>query len=89
VYFDNKKAYKLVVVVVNYETPQLIIDCLTSLLLEIVGLDAKVVVVDNASKDNSCDLIQHWINDRACSDKVQLISSDDNTGFSGGNNTGI
>jgi len=79
----------LSIVIINYKTPQLVIDCLASLLPEITELNSKVVVVDNASQDDSCDLIQHWINDRACSDKVQLISSADNTGFSGGNNRAL
>jgi len=85
----DEKDIQLAVVIINYRTPQLVIDCLASLLPEIMELKAKIVVVDNASQDDSCDLIQHWINDRACTDKVQLISSADNTGFSGGNNTGI
>jgi len=85
----SEKDNQLAVVIINYKTPQLVIDCLGSLLPEIVELKAKVVVVDNASQDDSCELIQRWINDQACSDKVLLISSADNTGFSGGNNTGI
>jgi len=85
----GEKDNQLAVVIVNYKTPQLVIDCLGSLLPEIAELKAKVVVIDNASQDDSCELIQRWINDRACCDKVQLISSADNTGFSGGNNAGI
>jgi len=81
--------FSLAVIVINYKTPKLTIDCLVSLLPELKGIEAKVVLVDNASQDSSCELIQRWINDSACSDKVQLISSADNTGFSGGNNTGI
>jgi len=83
------KNYKLVVVIINYKTPKLVIDCLVSLLPEIAEIDAKVVVVDNASQDNSCDIIQHWISEQVCTDKVELIRSVDNTGFSGGNNAGI
>jgi len=85
----SEKDNQLAVVIINYKTPQLVIDCLGSLLPEIAELKAKVVVIDNASQDDSCELIQRWINDRACCDKVQLISSADNTGFSGGNNAGI
>ena len=81
--------FSLVVIIINYKTPQLVIDCLVSLLPEIVELNAKVVVVDNESKDNSCDVIEHWINEQACSGMVELIRSVNNTGFSGGNNIGI
>ena len=79
----------LAIIIINYKTPLLVIDCLASLLPEIAELDAKVVVVDNASKDNSCDIIQRWISEQVCADKVELIRSVDNTGFSGGNNAGI
>ena len=39
------------------------------------------MVVDNASQDNSCDVIQHWINERAFLEAVELIRSAENTGF--------
>jgi GT2 family glycosyltransferase len=85
----DTKNCQLTIVIINYKTPQLVIDCLGTLLPETAELNAKVVVVDNASKDNSCDIIQQWISEQACLYKVELIKSTDNTGFSGGNNTGI
>jgi len=85
----NKKQFELAVVIINYKTPQLVIDCLDSLRSELPALNTKVVVVDNASNDNSCELIQEWINKQTLSDHVSLLPSMDNTGFSGGNNLGI
>lgn len=85
----RKYKYKLSVVIVNYRTPQLTIDCLISLLPELEGVDAKVVVVDNASSDGSCEKIQQWVNQEAAFELVDLLPSPDNTGFSGGNNFGI
>jgi len=41
--------YQLAVVIINYKTPQMLIDCLESLLPELQGINAQVVVVDNFS----------------------------------------
>jgi len=81
--------YQLAVVIINYKTAGMLIDCLESLLPEMQGINAKVVVVDNFSQDDSLLLIQQWIDDQAVGDLVLLLASTENSGFSGGNNTGI
>ena len=81
--------YQLAVVIINYKTPEMLIDCLESLLPEMQGINAKIVVVDNFSQDDSLLLVQQWIDDQAAGDLVMLIASTENSGFSGGNNTGI
>lgn len=83
------KKHQLAVVIINYKTPQLVINCLESLLPELIDLEAKVMVVDNASNDGSCERIQNWIDEQLVTDRVELIASTENTGFSGGNNCGI
>lgn len=80
---------RLAVVIINYKTPELIIDCLNSLLPELNQLQAKVIIVDNFSNDNSCEKISHWILQNDILNQVELVASKQNTGFSGGNNTGI
>ena len=42
---ENK--VKLAVVIVNYKTPDMVIDCVQSLLPELREMDARVVIVDN------------------------------------------
>jgi len=81
--------YQLAIVIINYKTPQMLIDCLKSLLPELGKLNAKVVVVDNLSLDNSLQLIQQWIDENAVGGLVELHASSVNSGFSGGNNMGI
>jgi len=78
--------YQLAIVIINYKTPQMLIDCLKSLLPELDKLNAKVVVVDNLSLDNSLQLIQQWIDENAVGGLVELHASSVNSGFSGGNN---
>ncbi|OQK18674.1 family 2 glycosyl transferase [Methyloprofundus sedimenti] len=79
----------MVVVIINYKTADLIIDCLESLLPELSSLKANVIIVDNNSNDNSCNEISDWIIKNDILKKVELIASYENTGFSGGNNRGI
>jgi hypothetical protein len=80
---------KLAVIIINYKTPTLVMDCLDKLLPELLTINAKTIVVDNASGDDSCNLISDWINRNQASEQVELIASEFNSGFSGGNNTGI
>jgi hypothetical protein len=79
---------KLAVVIVNYNTADLVIDCLESLLPELHGVDAQVIVVDNVSADGSVALLRDWINARGAS-HFQVIEAATNAGFSAGNNLGM
>ncbi|MFK5970531.1 MAG: glycosyltransferase family 2 protein, partial [Candidatus Marithrix sp.] len=81
--------YELAIIIINYKTPQMTVDCLTTLLPEIRGTSSSVVIVDNNSADESIDIIQNWLSIHDKESKVNLISSPDNLGFSGGNNLGI
>ncbi len=85
----NKNDCILAVVIINYKTPFLVTDCLSSLLPELSELAAKVVVVDNHSNDESCQIISKWIDLHDNFEQIDLIESKVNTGFSGGNNLGI
>ena len=80
---------QLTVIIINYKTPKLVTECLKSLLPELSDLKTKVVVIDNYSNDDSCDQIISWISQNDDLKQVELIPSDENTGFSGGNNRGI
>lgn len=80
---------KLAIIIINYKTPQLIIDCLESLLPEILSVDARVVIVDNHSNDESVVKINDWMTAYDQLKQVKLVASSENTGFSGGNNRGV
>lgn len=79
----------LTIIIVNYRTPKLVTECLTSLLPEINGIDARVVVVDNHSDDNSPELIRAWLTSHDADKKITFIQSIQNAGFASGNNIGI
>lgn len=72
----------LSVVIVSYNTCDLLRNCLVSL-RESVGLDLEIIVVDNASADGSADMA------RAEFPEVRLLAQTLNTWFCGGNNIGI
>lgn len=81
--------YQLAVVILNYRTPQLVVDCLASLVSQIDPQTQQVIVVDNASGDDSVEEIEKAIANNNWQDWVRLLPSDVNGGFSAGNNLGI
>lgn len=81
---------RLLVVIVNYRTPQLTVDCLESLAPEVSALGGvRVDVVDNGSADGSAAKIAEAIARAEWGSWVTLIAREDNGGFSCGNNAAI
>jgi len=74
---------ELSVIIVNYNTRQLLRTCLAELTRRISALDASVVVVDNGSSDGSADMMRREFPD------VRLITSEVNLGFARANNEAI
>lgn len=83
------RTVKLVVIIINYRTANLVIQCVVSLLKQIAGIDARVIVVDNHSQDGSVRELKNWIAGDCGSAFVDVIESEINGGFSAGNNTGL
>jgi GT2 family glycosyltransferase len=78
------------IVIVNYRTADLTVDCLRSLDAEVKSLpDVGVVVTDNASGDDSPDRIAQAIKDNGWDAWAQLIPLEHNGGFAYGNNQAI
>lgn len=72
------------IILVNYNTDKYTIDCLDSLLeIKTPGFKHSIVVVDNAS---SVPMVLHR---RHKVPTIELIRSESNLGFTGGNNMGI
>lgn len=73
---------RLSIIVVSYNTREMTLACLDSILSETKLADAEVIVVDNASDDDSALAIEgHDL-------KLKLISLDSNIGFARANNLG-
>lgn len=86
---------RIIIVIVNFRTPGLTIDCLDSLAPEIdQSSDTNsihVVVVEGGSGDDSATQIQTAIDDprRDYAAWVTLMAREQNAGFAGGNNAAI
>ena len=72
-------------IVVNYRTPDLTIACVESLLAA-TGVAIGVIVVDNASGDDSVDRVGAHFRHRP---PVMVVARDVNDGYAGGNNAGV
>ncbi len=73
----------LSVIILNYNVRYFLEHCLLSVQKSLEHIDAEIIVVDNASADDSCQMVK---------DKfpgVILIENKENTGFPKGNNIGI
>lgn len=73
----------LSIVIVNWNTRDLLRDCLSSVKAGLGALQAEILVVDNASEDGSPAMIRREF------PGVRLIESDRNLGFAGGNNRAL
>lgn len=69
------------IIIVNWNTRDLLIDCLESIRQNSPGCE--VIVVDNASSDNSVEAVGRQF------PAAKLIASETNLGFAAGNNLGI
>ena len=71
------------IIIVNWNTKKLLEDCLKSIYKFTQGIKFEVIVVDNASKDGSVQMVEKKF------PKVVLIQNKDNLGFTKANNQGI
>ncbi|WP_396177049.1 glycosyltransferase family 2 protein [Flavobacterium sp.] len=74
---------QLSVVILNYNVRYFLEHCLKSVLKSIQGLDAEIIVVDNNSPDDSCEMVKSLF------PNVILIENKENLGFPKGNNIGV
>ena len=73
----------LSILIVNWNTREMLRDCLTSLYDTITDLEFETIVVDNNSTDGSQDMV------RQSFPQVQLIENTENVGFARANNQAI
>ena len=70
----------IAILVVNWNTRDLLRACLLSLQRNLGGVEHEIVVVDNASRDNSAQMVRDEFSD------VHLIENAQNEGYARGNN---
>lgn len=74
---------KLSIIIVSYNTKELLIGCLSSVFNSLENVDFEAIVVDNNSKDESTKEVQNHF------PKVRLIENHNNKGFSAANNQAL
>ncbi len=79
----------IAVSIINFRTPELTIGCAESVLDQIDGINAEIVIVDNHSDDGSLEKLETWIAGLSPDAPVRLLRSPTNSGFSGGHNQGM
>jgi GT2 family glycosyltransferase len=73
----------LSIIIVNYNVKYFLEQCLISVKAAVEGVSAEIFVVDNASSDDSVDLIRQKF------PEINLIANSENLGFSKANNQAI
>ena len=74
---------KLSVIILNYNVRYFLEQCIRSVQIAIRNMDAEIIVIDNDSKDGSCDMVKNFF------PSVKLIENYENLGFSKANNQAV
>lgn len=74
---------KLSIIIVNYNVRYFLELCLRSVQAACVNIDSEIIVVDNISSDDSCEMVKELF------PNVVLIENEENVGFSKANNQGV
>ena len=81
--FPQSPTLDLSIVIVNFNTRDIVLDCIKSIHAHTKGISFETLVVDNHSIDGSQQAIKEAF------PQVTLIENKDNRGFSAGNNQGL
>ena len=76
----------LSICIVNWNTGELLKNCIQSIIQNTHEISYEIIVVDNASSDNSIALI---LPDLAGDSRLHLVETKQNLGFAGGNNVAL
>ncbi len=74
---------KLSVVILNYNVRYFLEQCILSVIRATQGINAEIIVIDNNSADDSCDMVKEKF------PNIPLIENKDNVGFSKANNQAV
>ena len=74
---------QLSVIILNYNVRYFLELCVLSVQKAILNLDAEIIVIDNNSSDDSCDMMKQRF------PKIKLIQNNENLGFPKGNNIAV
>ena len=74
---------QLSVIILNYNVRYFLEQCVLSVQKALEGIDSEIIVIDNASSDDSCEMMKTKF------PHIKLIENEANLGFPKGNNIGV
>jgi len=74
---------QLSVIILNYNVRYFLEQCIVSVQKALQNIDGEIIVIDNDSKDDSCEMVKQLF------PTVTLIENKENLGFPKGNNIGV
>ena len=74
---------QLSVIILNYNVRYFLEQCVLSVQKALEGIDGEIIVIDNASSDDSCEMMKTKF------PHIKLVENKDNLGFPKGNNIGV
>jgi GT2 family glycosyltransferase len=77
------------IIIVSWQVSDLLKKCLETVFNSNGNLNFEVIVVDNASKDDSVTMVKENFSTEIASGKLKLIASHQNLGFAKANNLGV
>ncbi len=81
---------ELSIIITSYNTKQLLLDCIDSIVKYTKNLKYEIIIIDNNSNDGSVDAIQRSkIKSQNYNLKVKIIQNKENKGFTKANNQGL
>lgn len=86
---DPAPEIPVAIIVVNYRTAALVVDCLASIEAQAAGNPPRTIIVDNASPTDDVNRLELALAERGWLGWVELIAAPRNGGFAWGNNVGI
>lgn len=82
---NTTNKFDLSVIIVSFSTAKILVNCLESILKHTFGIKFEIIVIDNASKDSSVQLVKEL----SKNNPINLIANRKNVGFGLANNQGI
>ena len=71
------------IIIVNYKTPELVVECIRSIREKTTGISYEIIIVDNDSKDNSLEIFSTELDE-----DIKVVVANENLGFGKANNLG-
>lgn len=87
--FVKKSGVDLSIVIVSYNTKELLEDCIRSIQKTTKKIVFEIIVVDNASSDGSWQMVENLQKEKVFNKSLIFIKNKENIGFSKGNNLGV